>query len=142
MATTVLPLQTRRAQATIGMAVLLASWAMVFVTLIFAYAVLRSRELVWPPLGAVPLPQGLAWANTAVLVASSVAFHVGWRHLRAGNPGGFARLLGLTLVLGVLFLGLQAFLWFRVQKKIFQKNRKRPLGRQRNRQKRSCFSSL
>jgi len=101
----------RRAANEIGMAILLASWGMVFVTLLFAYAIVRTRSAVWPPLTAVAPPMDLAWFNTGVLVASSVAFHLGYRPLTRGDHESFPRWLGITLAPGVLFMILQWRLW-------------------------------
>ncbi len=114
MGTVSLRPDARRVTANIGMVLFLASWAMLFVTLIFSYAVIRSRAAVWPPLGAAPLPLGLAWLNTAVLVLSSVTYAFGTRALERGDHTGFNHQLAFTLGLGLLFLGLQANLWSRV----------------------------
>lgn len=105
---------TRRVSANIGMAVSLASLAMVFATFLFAYGIVRSKAAVWPPLDAAPLPLGLAWLNTLVLVASSVTWRRGQRELERGEAGAFNHWLAFTLGLGVLFLGLQATLWGRM----------------------------
>lgn len=114
MGTANLQPNVRHAAANIGMAIFIASWGMVFVTFIFAYAVMRTHNPVWPPLDTAPLPVGLAWLNTGVLLASSVTYQRGQRALEHGDHGEFNRLLAFTLGLGLLFLGLQATLWSRV----------------------------
>lgn len=109
-----MPSQGRRVTANIGMVLFLASWAMMFITLFFSYGVIRTKAAVWPPLDAAPLPVGLAWVNSGVLLASSVVFGVGERRLREGAHHAFARSLACTIGLGLLFLGLQVVLWQRV----------------------------
>ena len=72
------------------------------------YAFIRVGA--WPP---ADLPHGLLGAlvvvNTGLLVTSSVTFHLAASALDDGNHTRFTRLLGLTLLLGVVFLGGQAF---------------------------------
>ena len=60
--------------SSLGMVVFLASWAMMFSTLFFAYAFLRARSVTWPPPGAPPLPVLLPAVNTLVMLASSFTF--------------------------------------------------------------------
>src|SRR5438067_7821759 len=63
------------ATASIGMIVFLASWAMMFAALFFAYAFVRSRfaSQGWPPPGLPRLPVAMPGLNTVVLLASSAA---------------------------------------------------------------------
>jgi cytochrome c oxidase subunit 3 len=100
--------------SSLGMLIFLASWGMMFAGLFFAYGFARSKAVVWPPAGAPQLPIGLPAINTAVLVASSAAFVQGISALRRGRRGAFRVAVGVTLVLGVLFLALQLLLWRRV----------------------------
>src|SRR5262249_42545982 len=93
----------------LGMLIFLASWGMMFGGLFFAYGFARSKALVWPPVGAPPLP--LPALNTAVLLASSFTFWSGLNALRKGERDRFRSLVGITLVLGALFLVLQLVLW-------------------------------
>lgn len=94
----------------LGMVMFLASWAMLFAALFFAYAALRARADVWPPPG-YRLPTGLPLVNTVVLLGSSVTLALGLRDLRAGRAGRLAPWIGATLVLGAVFLLLQLAVW-------------------------------
>ncbi|WP_255150870.1 cytochrome c oxidase subunit 3 [Halorarius halobius] len=68
------------------------------------------RVGAWPP---ADLPGGLLGAlvvaNTAVLLVSSGTYHLAVSALDSGNETRFTRLLGVTLLLGVVFLGGQAY---------------------------------
>lgn len=113
-ATTMPNTSVRRASAHIGMMLCLASFAMLFITLLFSYGIIRSKSAVWPPLGTPALPVALAWLNTGVLLASSLTLGLGERQLARGNQAAYVRGLAFTLGLGLLFLGLQMSLWQRV----------------------------
>ena len=66
----------------------------------------------WPP-GELPnLLSSLVLANTAILIASSVTLHVAHSALRKGNRRRFTGLLGVTLLLGVVFLAGQAWEYY------------------------------
>jgi len=72
------------------------------------------RTGAWPPVGPeLPdLLSSLILVNTALLVASSVTLHWGHIQLRKGNHASFTRWLGLTLLLGVLFLSGQVYEYY------------------------------
>src|SRR5438874_12943767 len=57
----------------IGMVIFLASWAMMFAALFFAYAMVRFRAPVWPPPDQPQLPILLPGLNTAIIAGSSAA---------------------------------------------------------------------
>src|SRR4051794_3907060 len=93
--------------SSLGMIIFLASWAMMFCALFFAYAFMRARQPVWPPPDTPPLPIALPALNTVVLLASSYTFTRGLAQLGRGNRTALTRWVALTLVLGAAFLGLQ-----------------------------------
>ena len=93
--------------SSLGMIIFLASWAMMFAGLFFAYGFARTKALTWPPVGVPRLPLGLPALNTLVLGASSWSFARGLDALRRGERSTFPRMVALTLGLGVLFLVLQ-----------------------------------
>lgn len=97
--------------SSLGMTVFLGSWAMMFCALFFAYAFMRARQPMWPPIGAPPLPVTLPAVNTGLMITSSFAFARGLGGLRRGDRGALARWVGLTLALGCMFLGLQTYVW-------------------------------
>ena len=69
----------------LGMTIFLASWAMMFCALFFAYGYTRTRASEWPPPELPRLPLALPAFNTVVLLASSVTFAWGLRVLRRGR---------------------------------------------------------
>ena len=102
-----------QATARLGMVLFLASWAMMFGSLFFAYGVLRLRLTSWPPPGAPALPLAVPLLNTAVLVTSSLALERSLRLARRGlEPGAGQRWVLAAVGLGLVFVGLQAGLWW------------------------------
>ncbi len=97
--------------ARIGMAVFLASWAMMFIALFFAYGLVRLRAPVWPPPGELQLPRFLPGLNTLVIALSSATLGFAARAIR---PRPRALGLGAAAGLGAVFLALQAVVWARV----------------------------
>lgn len=102
--------------AYVGMLVFLASWAMLFGGLFFAYALVRGRAPVWPPVGDPRLPLVLPGVNTAVIALSSGALQSALRSLRRGRPSPVAGALALAAGLGALFLALQVAVWISVHR--------------------------
>ena len=109
-----------RANAPVGsnawLAVLmfLGAEAMFFAGLIGAYIVFRLGSPVWPPPFQPRLPIAVTGANTVILVASALTMRWGLRAIAAGNRGKLIRLLGLTALLGGVFLAIQGFEWVRL----------------------------
>lgn len=106
------PRRIARSRATgriVGLVVLLGSLAMLFLSFLFAYAVLRARVPVWPPSGEEPLPVWLPLLSTLAIVSSSVALVAAGR---AADPGKRLRAMIASLVLGVSFLVAQSILWW------------------------------
>jgi heme/copper-type cytochrome/quinol oxidase subunit 3 len=97
--------------AHVGMAIFLGSWAMLFLALFFAYAVVRARAPFWPPLGAPPLPRLLPGLNTLAIAASSLAVARAVRSQELGRGRSASRHLAVAAALGAAFLGLQATVW-------------------------------
>ncbi len=98
-----------------GMALFIASEVMFFVAWFWAYfnASLfppAAIEGVWPPPGILTFdPWGLPFLNTLILLMSGVT--VTWAHheLREGNRERCVQGLGLTILLGLCFTGVQAY---------------------------------
>lgn len=86
----------RRRTAFVGMSLALASFAMLFASLFFSYAIVRFHAAAWPPPGSPPLPRALPLAATLVLLASSALL------LRGSRGAAFG-----AAALGALFLALQ-----------------------------------
>ena len=111
----VLPYRPQKARdevtAWLGMVIFLASWAMLFAAVFFAYGFVRTRLTAWPPEGLPRLPILWPAGNTVLLAASSVLLQVGGARIRRGD----ARVLGPAvlgaLLLGAAFLASQSVLW-------------------------------
>ncbi|WP_254278659.1 cytochrome c oxidase subunit 3 [Haloarcula marina] len=74
------------------------------------YAFIRAGA--WPPDPLPDLLGSLVVVNTALLLASSVTIHYGHEALEDGDRRKFLGLLGATLLLGVVFLGGQAYEYY------------------------------
>jgi cytochrome c oxidase subunit 3 len=99
------PVRTSTELATLGMWLALGSISMLFLALMSAFVVRRGLGSDWI---AVRLPI-LVWANTGVLLLSSLTLELGRRALRNGRTDhGFA---WTTLGLGVTFLVGQVVAW-------------------------------
>jgi heme/copper-type cytochrome/quinol oxidase subunit 3 len=71
-----------------GMALLIASEATLFGTMIATYFYLRFQVVNWPPAGIEPPKVALPLSLTAALVATSIPMFMAVRAARAGRSGG------------------------------------------------------
>jgi heme/copper-type cytochrome/quinol oxidase subunit 3 len=103
----------RETTAVLGMTIFIASWAMLFASLFFAYALTRLRAPFWPPLDQPPLPLGLPAAATLQLLLATVALvAAGKQSKQPGVAGGpVTRLLLVALAAETAFLVLQLVVW-------------------------------
>ncbi|MEM1245003.1 MAG: heme-copper oxidase subunit III [Acidobacteriota bacterium] len=99
---------TRLSNGKLGMWLFLASEAMFFGSLVSAYALLRFAADDWP-LGSDVLTVPTAAMNTALLIASSVSMTAAFLAIEAGHLGAFRRWLGLTTLLGIIFLVVKGY---------------------------------
>ncbi|MDQ7023935.1 MAG: heme-copper oxidase subunit III [Anaerolineae bacterium] len=91
----------------LGMWLYLGSEVVIFSILIAGYVIFRINNadsvlLVQDTLGIT-----LVTINTFILLASSYAMVMGLRAMEMGNQQGFTRWIGLTAVMGIIFLGGQ-----------------------------------
>lgn len=93
-----------------GLAIFLASLAMIFFATLAGYAYIRLGAPEWPPAGAPPLPQGL-WLSTVLLVVSSATVHVALVGARTDRQRLVRAGLLATTVLGLGFLACQGVAW-------------------------------
>lgn len=98
-----LPLDDRR--GTVGMLMFIVTEASLFVMLFFSYFYLGRNQPLWPP--DPPPSLRLPLVMLAVLVTSSVVLHLGERALERGARTLARPALALTMLLGLMFLGLQ-----------------------------------
>lgn len=100
--------------ATIGMLIFLAAETMLFTGLVAAFLVLRLGAPVWPPPLQPRLPIEATGVNTLFLLGSSFTMVRALRAIRRGDQAGLVRGLGLTSLLGAIFLGVQGYEWARL----------------------------
>lgn len=106
------PLKAREeTTAWLGMVVFLASWAMLFAALFFAYGFVRTHTGSWPPPGLPTLPVGWPLVNTVLLGASSAALQAGVVFVRRGQTKRLGAAVLAATVLGAAFLASQGALW-------------------------------
>lgn len=98
------------ATGVLGMWIFLISLSILFLASLVGVIVVRLRADVWRPEGAASLPWTLV-LSTAILLASSGTIHRALRSVRSGRQETLARMLASTLLLGVVFLVLQAVNW-------------------------------
>ncbi len=111
---TVSPVQAmmiRSSSAMIGMVAFIASWAMLFGGLFFAFGLLRLGSEAWPPVNVINLPIALPAINTGILLSSSVLLMVAMHYLRKGNERATVHALLIATILGIMFVVTQAWLW-------------------------------
>jgi cytochrome c oxidase subunit 3/cytochrome c oxidase subunit I+III len=94
-----------QSRGTWGMALTILTETLLFVCLFFAYFYIGHEHRAWPP---EPPKLALALILLAILLVSSATLHAAERQLRRGAPGGARALLWLTIVLGGVFVGIQA----------------------------------
>jgi cytochrome c oxidase subunit 3 len=101
----------QEATAFIGMVVFLASWAMLFASLFFAYGLVRAHATAWPPPDQPRLPLLLPGLNTLVAAGASLCLERAGRAWRGGADRGVAAGLALATALGAAFPVLQVSVW-------------------------------
>ncbi|MEO7664106.1 MAG: cytochrome c oxidase subunit 3 [Candidatus Limnocylindrales bacterium] len=83
---------------------------MLFGALFAAYFVIRASSGEWPPGGGLERPElTLPGLNTLLLVSSSVTMQLAVRTAGRGDRSRLLRWLGLSLVLGLVFLFVQGY---------------------------------
>lgn len=103
-----------------GMKIFLFSEAMLFAGLIAGYMILRAGVPAWPPADApsyrlFPLHfmQILMICNTVLLFSSSFTYHMAEVRMKKGRSGILWLLF--TVLLGSVFLSLQAYEWMHLK---------------------------
>src|SRR3982750_1002878 len=94
----------------VGMWLFLVSDALTFGGLLAAYGALRIGNKEWPdPTKILDIP--LTAFNTFVLICSSVSMVLAVSAVRHGDQKKLQRMLLLTILGGLTFLGIQAYEW-------------------------------
>jgi heme/copper-type cytochrome/quinol oxidase subunit 3 len=100
--------------AQLGMLMFLAFETMFFGGLLGAFLVFRLSSLHWPPPGQPYLPNVVTWINTGILLSSGYTMRRALRAIRAGDQPGLLNGLGVTALLGTVFLAVQGTEWIRL----------------------------
>ena len=94
----------------LGIWLFLASEVMLFGSLLSAYALIRGGAATWPDQSAI-LSVPLGALNTALLVLSSVTIGRAAASLRESNVDRYRLFMGITLLLGMVFLSIKGYEW-------------------------------
>ncbi len=97
----------------LAMAVLIVALSMFFAASIVVYLLMRQIHQPWPPRGFPALPPTL-WLSTLDIVFSSFTMQAAVLAARRGDKVGLQRNLAAALVLGLGFLGLQSYAWYKI----------------------------
>lgn len=100
--------------AWLAVLIFLGAETMFFAGLIGAYIVFRFSSPVWPPPFQPRLPIAVTGVNTLILLASAVTMRWAVKAIAAGSGNQVIRFLGLTVLLGGAFIGVQGFEWIRL----------------------------
>ena len=97
----------------LGMLIFVVAEAMLFAGLVSAFTIIRASAVVWPPRDQPRLPVEETALNTAALLVSGVLLFLAQRALRRDRAAA-ARLLLISLLLGVFFVTFQGAEWVRL----------------------------
>ncbi len=95
----------------IGIWLFLASEVMLFGALFSSYIILRIGSESWPE-GSSYLSVPIGTFNTLVLISSSITMVMAWASLKLKNFKKFQIYMGLTILLGLVFLGVKSFEYY------------------------------
>ncbi|MEB3285528.1 MAG: cytochrome c oxidase subunit 3 [Candidatus Sericytochromatia bacterium] len=95
----------------IGFGFFIGSEVMFFAAFFAYYFYARAMAPVWPPEGFAKLPWDIALVNTALLVVSGFFYMRGEHHIEHGTPQRSMKHMVLALILGFVFLAVQAQEW-------------------------------
>ncbi|HXJ33881.1 MAG TPA: cytochrome c oxidase subunit 3 [Candidatus Eisenbacteria bacterium] len=102
------------ASTRIAMIALVTSELMLFAGLVGMYVVVRLSHAVWPPADQPRLPLLVTTINSLVLFASVVPMTAALRAIRRDDRPRAAAALGVTTLLGIVFLAVQGGEWTRL----------------------------
>lgn len=99
------------ANAWLAVLMFLGAEAMFFAGLMGAYLVFRVGATIWPPPFQPRLPVLVTGVNTMILLASALTIRLAIRAVRGGDRTRLIGWLGVTAMLGTVFLAVQGFEW-------------------------------
>jgi len=99
-----------------GMAIAVFVEVMLFAGFISAFLIVRSTAApgLWPPPDQPRLPVATTAFNTALLLASGAVLYLADRSYHRRGPAAAARLMGLAILLGGMFVAFQGIEWARL----------------------------
>jgi cytochrome c oxidase subunit III len=100
--------------ARLGVILFIGAEGMFFAGLLSAFLVFRTGSIVWPPPFQPRLPIVVTAVNTCILLWSSYTMYRALRAIRRGNAAGLVDWLRVTVLLGLIFLGVQGYEWGRL----------------------------
>ena len=100
--------------AYLGLLIFLGAETMFFAGLIGSFLVFRVANEVWPPAMLPRLPVGVTGVNTLILLASALTMRRAKIAIRSGGQRKLVQMLLVTAVLGITFLFVQGYEWFRL----------------------------
>lgn len=99
------------ANAWLAVVMFLGAEAMFFAGLIGAYLVFRVGATIWPPAFQPRLPIVVTGINTVILLASALTIRLAIVPVTRGDSSRLVRWLGVTALLGAIFLSVQGYEW-------------------------------
>ena len=101
--------EAARGNMLLGVKLAILSEVTLFGALFAVYFVMRAESPDWPPSGLERPELILPGINTLLLISSSVTMQWAVRAARGGNRSTIVRWLGLTLLLGGVFIAVQGY---------------------------------
>jgi cytochrome c oxidase subunit 3 len=105
-------MEQQRNAASLGMWVFLATEIMFFGGMFCAYLIYRRMYYNEFAAGSRSLNLWIGTANTAVLICSSLSVALGVRAAQMGKRRLLVMLLSITMLLGLVFLGVKGYEWY------------------------------
>ncbi|MGL5035831.1 MAG: cytochrome c oxidase subunit 3 [Microcystaceae cyanobacterium] len=98
-----------------GMVMFLIAESAIFIGLFTAYMIYRSMVPAWPPVGTPELELLLPGINSVILISSSFVMHRGQSAIRKNDVAGLQFWLGITALMGIIFLAGQMYEYFHLE---------------------------
>ncbi|MGH8058589.1 MAG: cytochrome c oxidase subunit 3 [Candidatus Entotheonellia bacterium] len=97
--------------ARLAVLLFLGAEGMFFAGLLSGFVVFRLGSPVWPPPFQPRLPIVVTALNTVILLVSGYSMQQALRAIRRGRRKGLVKGLGVTALLGTVFLSVQGYEW-------------------------------
>jgi cytochrome c oxidase subunit 3 len=98
-----------------GLVLFLVAESAIFLGLFTAFLIYRTVMPVWPPEGTPELELLLPGINTIILISSSFVMHKGQSAIKKNDVGGLQLWLGITALMGAIFLAGQLYEYFHLE---------------------------